>query len=113
MLEYDRIDLSEGIDVNKTSNSRECSFCHYYYFLDINFNYRSNFIVILIIKYLCDGCHDMSIKANRMQNLAIVYFKGNAYRIHFWNMSKDDATNIMHNSNLIDKKGALQFFYIK
>ena len=32
MLEHDRIDLSEGIDVNKTSNSRECSFCHYYYF---------------------------------------------------------------------------------
>ena len=30
MLEYDRIDLSKGIDVNKTSNSRECSFCHYY-----------------------------------------------------------------------------------
>ena len=38
MLEYDRIDLSEGIDMNKTSNSRECSFCHYYCFLDINFN---------------------------------------------------------------------------
>ena len=50
MLEYDRIDLSEGIDVNKTSNSRECSFFHYYYFLDKNFNYQ---------KYLCDGCHDM------------------------------------------------------
>ena len=35
MLEYDRIDISEGIDVNKTSNSRKCSFCHYYYFLVI------------------------------------------------------------------------------
>ena len=92
MLEYDRIDLSEGIDVNKTSNSRECSFCHYHYFLDINFIYR---------KYLCDGCHDMSMKAD--------YFKGNAYRIHFWNMSKDDAINIMHNSNLIDKKGFYNF----
>ena len=32
MLEYNRIDLSEGIDMNKTSHSRECSFCHYYYF---------------------------------------------------------------------------------
>ena len=36
MLEYNRIDLSEGIDVNKTGNSRECSFCHYYYII-INF----------------------------------------------------------------------------
>ena len=95
MLEYDRIDLSEGIDVNKTSNSRKCSFCHYYYFLDINFNCQM---------YLRDVCHDMSMKVNGMQNLAIVYSDNDAYRIHFWNMSKDDAINIMHNSNLIDKK---------
>ena len=47
------------------------------------------------------------MKANSMQSLAVIYFKRNAYRIHFWNMSKDDATNIMHNSNLIDKKGVL------
>ena len=98
MLEYDRIDLSEGIDVNKTRNSRKCSFCHYYYFLDINFNYQ---------KYLRDGCHDMSMKSNSMQNLAIVYSDNNVYRIHFWNMSKDDAVKIMDNSNLIDKKGFL------
>ena len=98
MLEYDRIDLSEGIDVNKTSNSRERSFCHYYYFLDINFNYQ---------KYLCDGCHDMSMKTISINNLAIVYSKRNTYRIHFWNMGKDDAINIMHNFNLIDKKGVL------
>ena len=98
MLEYDRIDLSECTDVNKTSNSREYSFCHYYYFLDINFNYQ---------KYLCDGCHHMSMKANSIQDLAIVYLKKNAYRIHFWNVSRDDAINIMHNSNLIDKKGVL------
>ena len=98
MLEYDRTDLFEGIDVNKTSNSRECSFCHYYYFIDLNFNYQ---------KYLCDGCLDMSMKANSMQNLAMVYFKGNPYRIHFRNMSKDEAINKMLNSNLIDKKDVL------
>ena len=73
MLEYDIIDLSEAIDVNKTSNSREYSFFHYYYFLDINFNYQ---------KYLWDGYHDMSMKANSMQNLAIVYSDSNAYRIN-------------------------------
>ena len=27
MLEYDRIDVSEGIDVNKTNASRECDIC--------------------------------------------------------------------------------------
>ena len=35
MLEYDRIDLSEGIDINKTSASKECDICHYWYFLNI------------------------------------------------------------------------------
>ena len=29
MLYYDRIDVSEGIDVNKTSVSKECDSCHY------------------------------------------------------------------------------------
>ena len=38
-------------------------------------------------------------------DVAIVYVKGSAYRIHFWYMSKDDAVSIMNNSNLNDKKG--------
>ena len=40
MLEYDRIDISEGIDTSKTSASKECNICHYWYFLDKNFNYE-------------------------------------------------------------------------
>ena len=40
-------------------------------------------------------------------DVATVYFKGSAYRIHFWYKSKDDAINIKNNSNLIDKKGVL------
>ena len=40
-------------------------------------------------------------------DFAIVSIKGNDYRTHFWYMSKDDAISIMHNSNLIDKKGVL------
>ena len=37
-------------------------------------------------------------------NVAIVYVKGNAYRINFWYMSKDDAINIMNASILTDKR---------
>ena len=40
-------------------------------------------------------------------NIAIVYVKGNAYRINFWYMSKDDAIKIMNGFNLADKKGVL------
>ena len=35
MLEYDRIDVSEEIDVNKTNASIECDICHYWYFLKV------------------------------------------------------------------------------
>ena len=40
-------------------------------------------------------------------DVAIVYVKGNTYRIHFWYMSKDDAIRIMNNSSLLDKIGVL------
>ena len=33
MLEYDRIDISKGTDVNKTDGPKECKLCHYWYFL--------------------------------------------------------------------------------
>ena len=29
MLEYDRINISERIDINKTSASKKCDICHY------------------------------------------------------------------------------------
>ena len=36
MLEYDRVDILEGIDVDKTNKSKECTLCHYWYFLNKN-----------------------------------------------------------------------------
>ena len=98
ILEYNRIDISEGIDVNKTSLSKEYDTCHYWYFKDIGFKYE---------KYLCNGCHNLVQKAMSFNNTAIVYVKRNAYRIYFWYMSKDDAINIMNGFNLVDKKGVL------
>ena len=98
MLEYDRIDISEGTDANKTSSSKEFDFCHYWCFKDIGFRYEP---------YLCNGCHDLMQKAMSFNNVAIVYVKGSAYRVHFWHMSKDDANNIINGSNLVDKSGVL------
>ena len=99
MLEYDRIDILEGIDVNKSNDkSKECEICHYWYFLDKNFSYQP---------HLCNGCHDLMQKAMTFNNVAIASIKGSDYRIHFWYMSKDDAINVMHNTNLIDKKETL------
>ena len=98
MLEYDRTDISEGIDVNKTNALKQCDICHYWYFKDIDFKYEP---------YLCNGCHDLTKKAMSFNDVAIIYVKGSAYRIQFWYMSKDDAISIMKNSNFIDKKGVL------
>ena len=48
-------------------------------------------------------------------NMAIVYIKGDASRINFWYMSKDDAINIMNGSIVLDKRSVLYIFllYIK
>ena len=46
-------------------------------------------------------------KAMGFNNIAIVYIKGSAYRIHFCYMSKDDAINITNGSILLDKRGVL------
>ena len=32
MTEFERIDFSESVDINKTTKSKECMFCHYWYF---------------------------------------------------------------------------------
>ena len=96
MLQYHRIDASEGIDINKTNASKECKICQYWYFNDIGFKYEP---------YLCNGCHSLMQKAVSFNDVAIVYLKGSAYGIHFWYMSKDEAVNIMNNSSLIDKIG--------
>ena len=98
MLEYNRIDISERIDVNKTNLLKECDIRHYWYFKDIGFKYEP---------YLWNGSHDLKQKAMSFNNVAIVYVKGHAYRIHVWYINKDDAINIMNGSNFVDKSGVL------
>ena len=98
MLEYDRIDVSEEIDVNKTCASKECKICHYWYFKDVSFKYEP---------YLCNGCHGLMQKAISFNDVTVVYIKGSASRIRFWYMSKTNAISIINNSNLIDKMGIL------
>ena len=93
-MEYDKIVISEGIHINKTSALKECHICHYWYFLDKNFNDEP---------YLCNGCHDLMQKAMNFNDVAIVSIKGNNYRVYFWYMSKDEAISIMHNSCLNEK----------
>ena len=49
MIYFNRIEVSEGIDINKTSVSNECDICHYWCFLNYSFKFQPN---------VCNGCHD-------------------------------------------------------
>ena len=98
MLEYDRIDISEGVDVDATNKSKKCMLCHYWYFLDKNFSYGP---------YLCDGCYNIMQKSINFKNISIINVNKSAYRIYFLGMSKHEIKKLMNNSNLSDKKGIL------
>ena len=99
MSEYDKINISGGIDTNKNIlTSKKCYLCGYWYFINKNFNYQ---------KYMCNSCHDISTKAISMYNLCIGYNNGNAYRINFAFMSKSDALSLIKNAAIIDKIGVL------
>ena len=50
MLYFNRIYVSEGTDVNKTSASRECDICHFWYFLNYSFKFQP---------IACNRCHDL------------------------------------------------------
>ena len=99
MLEYDRIDISEDIDINKCEEtSVGCSLCKFYYFLDKSFSYGP---------FLCNVCYDMSLKAVSMQNLVIINHNGNHYRVNFAFISKKDLYNLIKNAMIIHKEGTL------
>ena len=63
MLVYEQIDVSDGVDI---SNSKECMFCYYWYYLDKDFTYGS---------YICDGCYNIMQKSIDLKNIAIVHIK--------------------------------------
>ena len=81
MLQYNRIDVSEGTDINKSNKSKECILCHYCYFKDIG--YKSEPLV-------CNGCHDVLMTTYELRNTAIFNVKGADYRCILWGISKDE-----------------------
>ena len=64
MLYHDRINVSEGIYVNKTSISKEYIICCYWYFLNNIFKFQSS---------VCNGCHDVLIMSIEFNSIAILY----------------------------------------
>ena len=104
MLEHYKIDISDGININKTNAWKRYNIGHYWYFLDKGFKYEP---------YHCNFCHDLMQKAMRFNDFAIFSVKGSEYRTQFCYMSKDDSINMMKNCNLNEKVDYYKSFYIK
>ena len=62
MLQYEKIDVSEGIDTNKTSASKEYKLCHCWYFKDVGFTFEP---------HICNKCHDVLMNAYELKNCNI------------------------------------------
>ena len=87
MLYYDKIDVSEGIDVNKTSSSKEYDVCHNYYFLNYSFKFQSN---------VCNRSYDLSMMSINLSDITILYIKGSDYRCIISLISKNKAVFYQH-----------------
>ena len=79
MLKYDKINITEGIDLDNTDKSRECMFCHYWYYLNKNFSYGL---------FTCDSCYNIVQRSTDFKDIAIIYVDNNEYRIYFKDISK-------------------------
>ena len=80
MLRYQKIDVSEGIDVNKTSASKECELCHYWFFKDVGFKFE---------KHVFNKCHDLLATVYFLKNIAILSKKEATFRCVLMGISKN------------------------
>ena len=98
MLQYEKIDVSERIDVNKTSASKECELCHYWFFKDIGFKFE---------EHVCNKCHDLLTMAYSLKNVAILIAKEATFRCLLTGISKNKALKRL-NYSVTYNRGALQ-----
>ena len=98
MLYYDRIDVSRRIDVNKTSRSKGCDICHYWYFLNKGFKSQPN---------VCNGCHDLLMMSRNLSDIAILNIKDADYCCIISRINKSEDINLMQNTDLTEKSGTL------
>ena len=98
MLCYDRFDVSKGIDVNRTSASKEGDICHYWYFLNYSFKFQPN---------VCNRCHDLLMISINLSDIAILNIKGSDYCCIISLISQNEAINLLQHADLTEKSGTL------
>ena len=88
-MQYDKINVSEEIDVNKTSASKECELCHYWFFKNIGFKFE---------EHVYNKCHDLLTIAHSLKDTAILNAKVATFRIILMGVSKNEALKTLNNS---------------
>ena len=94
MLQYERINVSERIDIDKSNKSKETMLCHYWYFKNIGFKFQP---------YACNRCHDLSMMIYDLEDFMVLNIRGVNYKCFVCNMSKNTAIKLLNNSQLDDK----------
>ena len=94
MLQYQKIDVSDGIDINKTSASEKCELCHYWFFKDVGFKFE---------KRICNGCHDLLTMVYSLKNIAILSAKGATFRCVLMGISKNEGLKRLNDSVTYDR----------
>ena len=94
MLQYEKIDALEGIDVSKTSASKECEICHYWLFKDSGFKLQ---------EHVWNGCHDLLTMVYLLETIAVLSAKGATFRYKLWSISRNECLKRLNNSVLEDK----------
>ena len=89
MLQYQKIDVSEVIDVNKTSASKECEHCRYWFFKDVGFKFE---------EHVCNRCGDLLTMARSLKNIAILSAKGSIFRCILMGITKNEGLKRSNNS---------------
>ena len=89
MLYYDRINVSEGIDINKTSTSKVW-YLSLLVFLNKGFKFQT---------YVCNRCHDLLMLSMNLNNIAIFKIKNGDYRCIITETSKSEAINLIKNTD--------------
>ena len=82
MLQYEKINVSEEINVNKTSASKEYELCHYWFFKDIGLKFE---------EHVCNRCRDLLTIAYSLKNIDILSAKGTTFRCLLIGISKNEA----------------------
>ena len=93
MLYFDRISVSEGMNVNKTSTLKYCDICHYWYFLNKGFEFQQN---------VCNRCHDLLMSMN-FRDIAILNIRSSDYGCIISGVRKNEAIDIMQDTNFTEE----------